>query len=114
MAESKIGTGEVELHLPGEALVLKPTLRAALEVSRRLNGFLEADRRLSALDLDAVITVISAGLGPDVKDVGEKVFATGVNTLVVPAITFVGYLANGGKAFDSSEETKKANPPVAG
>jgi hypothetical protein len=96
-------TGEVEFILDGKSETLRSTLRAAKAVNS-MGGFQEAWRRLAAMDLEAYVAVVAAGLGKTMQEVEGAVFRTGLPQLSEPAALFVGYLANGGKARDTTSE----------
>lgn len=116
MPENRINAGEVEITLDGEKHVLRPTLGAAQAVSRGLDGFMNAIRKLSAYDIDAITFVIQHGLGMsdrDAKDLPETVYASGIHDLVAPTIQFVNLLANGGRPIEAAKEQDRGNAQAA-
>lgn len=118
MAEPKprIGAGDVEITLDGVKRTLKPTLSAALAISRMNEGVVGAITRVGRLDIDAMVSVVRAGL--DLTDKGaegldEKVYASGLgfeDGLAGPLTTFLQNVANGGRPRKAAG-TGDANPP---
>lgn len=115
MAEkAKLGAGNVEIELDGEAKTLKPTLRAARTISRTFGGFQKAIEAIGAMDLEASIAVVMAGVNAkpaEGDEIAEAVFATGLPDLVEPLILYLTNLANGGRPLSGGSEEE--NPRVA-
>lgn len=115
---TSLGAGNVEFVLDGERVVLKPTLYACQTISRRTGGLVEAVRRIGNLDVDEIIHVISLGLGHangEDKDLGEKIFRTGVAEVALAAVKYLNAISNGGKApaeksQDGSGEPEEGDP----
>lgn len=105
MTSSKpsIGAGDVVIKLADEERVLRPTLRAAIAISRMSGGILGAMERVGRLDLDAMVAVTAAGLDlteHGMKGLDEKVYASGLgyaDGLAKPLTAYLEILANGGK-----------------
>lgn len=107
--KAKLGAGNVEIELDGEASTLKPTLRAARTISRQFGGFQKAIEAIGAMDLEAYIAVVMAGVGAkpaDAEEMAEAVYATGLPDLTEPLIQYLTNLANGGRPLSggSGEE----------
>lgn len=104
----KLNSGEVTITLGGEERTLAPTLGAATRISRAFNGFQGALQQLQASDLDAYVTVIQHGLGlrteAETKGLREKVWAAGLNRLVLPLTEYVLMLSNGGRPLEEPED----------
>lgn len=114
MAKAKLGAGSVEITLDGEAVVLRPTLRAAQTLSRQTDGLMGAIERVTRFDLDATISVIALGLDRSAKDVADAVWRTGCSELAPDCIKFLGILANGGRPADSSDGGEEDADPRNG
>lgn len=99
--------GEVEIELAGKAHTLKPTFRAFKGVNALggTDGYIEAQRRVAAMDADAIASVIALGLGKSVADIEQDVFKTGILKLSAPVSEFLVMLANGGKPLTAKAET---------
>lgn len=121
---AKLGGGDVPIQLDDEELVLRPTLYAAQTISRQSGGIAGAVERVLKLDFDAVLSVISIGLGygPSKKapaDLAERIWRTGLSddtgSLAERAVTYLRVLSAGGrlpqkeKAEEDNQEP--ANPP---
>lgn len=106
---SNIGDGDVPIVLGEHEFVLKPTLKAAMTLSR--GGLIDLVKRCADLDFEAIQSVIVAGIGKRSKDIPGLIFESGLLALSEPCIRFVHILANGGKPFDDEQETagKKQN-----
>lgn len=115
MANSKprLGAGNVDITLDGEAVTLKPTLKAAQTLSRQTDGLMGAIERVTRFDLDTITSVVALGSGREVKDVADAVWRTGVSDLAPAAIKFLGILANGGRPADGSGGEEDADPRTA-
>lgn len=100
-----MNVGEVEIKLDGKTETLRPSLGAAKRVNAA-GGFSQVMNKLMAYDFDYFVTVISAGLGKKPSQVEEAIYSTGLPNLVADCVTFVGYLANGGRPAEESPEAK--------
>lgn len=101
-----VGAGNVPIVLDGEQLELRPSLGAALAISRGTDGIRGAMNRVLQLDLDAVVMVIGQGLGyengsKDLKELPEKVWRTGLTDdsggLVERCVAYLRLLSSGGR-----------------
>lgn len=103
---SKITAGEVTITLGDDERTLVPTLGAATRISRAFGGFQAAHQRLLASDLDAFVTVVQHGLGlkteAETKGLRDKVWSTGISSLMLPLVEFVSILANGGRPVEDN------------
>lgn len=97
-----MSVGEVEIKLDGKQETLRPSLGAAKRVNAA-GGFSQVINKLIAFDLDYYVTVVAAGLGKKPSDVEEAVYKTGLPVLVNELVTYVGYLANGGRPAEVGE-----------
>lgn len=102
-----MGLGDVTIELDGEEMVLRPSLKACMTLSRSSNGITSAVQKCLAYDFDTIHQVIAAGLGADSRDLPEKIYRSGLIDLSPKCIRFLHVVANGGKppADESREET---------
>jgi hypothetical protein len=100
MADASIG--EIEIVLDGTPVTLRSSLEAAKKVGAG-GGYIHALSRLGAMDHDAYVHVVAAGLNKKPSDVDAAVFKTGIMNLTVPLCTYVEYLVNGGKPAATAE-----------
>lgn len=111
MSDPNIGAGNVEIVLDGETYVLKPTLKAALTLTNVQGGLPALIQRCINLEINAIVEVISQGLGVTSKDLPERVWRTGLFTLSARCIRFLNILANGGRPLDA-EDDKEGGAPL--
>ena len=101
---------EVAVVIAGEERFLRPTLRAAIAVNRRFGGFVGAFQKIGALDLEAAVHIVAAGLDrrdpDDLKALERDVFEHGVALLVEPLSRYVEILSNGGREPGKEPEEK--------
>jgi hypothetical protein len=115
--KARLGAGDVQIRLNGEEKTLRPTLSAAIVISRMSGGILGAMQRVSQLDFDTMVVVTRAGL--DLTDLGakgleEKVFASGLgyaDGLAKPLTLYLENLANGGRPRVVEGSTDDAERP---
>ena len=89
---------QIEITLDGEAVVLRPTLEAAMLVDSRFGGYSAAYQSLLGHSLDATVAILAAGAGKSINTtLREKVYAKGVRNLVAPLSQFLTLLLNGGR-----------------
>lgn len=108
---NRLTSGEVDIILAGETVTLRPTLGAALAVSRRFGGFRPAFERAFANDLEAVAEVVAAGTGQKLDDVLMKRVWRDLDAILPGVFDFLAILRNGGRRPDP--ETSPEVPPVA-
>lgn len=114
MSKTEMGAGDVPVTIDGREYVLKPTLKAAQELSRN-NGIATAVQRCASLELDAVVQVVAAGLGRSTKDLAQKIYDTGIRHVAPACITFLTNLSNGGRPLKEEElEELKKGPTEEG
>jgi len=117
---AKINEGDVLIHLNGDEIVLRPTLKAMSAISSN-GGLGKVRQALVDQDFSTVVSVILHGAnmtgGSAGKQIPDAVYKNGLNTeLLVSLLTYVGILGNGGKplpddvAAAAAEETAEANP----
>lgn len=112
------GEGDVEITLLGKKVFLKPTLKAALMVSRASGtlGSAELYDQVAKLNLDAIAYTVAAGMGKEPDEVLESVYRNGMIPLMGKCMTFIRTLNYGGRL--PKEEPKgdgdKGNAPGAG
>ena len=112
MTKAKLGAGDVEMELDGETVTLRPTLKAARAISSQAGGISGAVEAVGKLDLDAVIGIVTLGLGltgQEAREIPEKVWRTGLTELVDPVLQYLMILANGGRPIEDGGE-EEADP----
>lgn len=113
MSKTHIGAGNVEIELDGEIVTLRPTLKAAQNISRAKGGIMAAVEAVGRFDFDVMVTVIALGIGAEGKEARElpdKVWSTGMADLVQPVINFLTILANGGRPVQDNGGEGDADP----
>ena len=105
------GAGDVEITLDGQVMHLRPSLKAAMTLTNMQGGVPHMTQRCLNYELDAVILVVSVGIGIQSKDLAEKVWSTGVIDLAAPCIRYLHVLSNGGRPV-SDEEAKEEEAPL--
>lgn len=111
--KAKFGAGNVDIELDGQKCTLKPTLRAARLISRQFGGFQKALEAIGGMDLDAYISVVTAGLSAkpeDADDIANAVYRNGLPSLTEPVIQYVMALANGGRPLSGAGGSGEENP----
>lgn len=111
MSNATLGAGNVAITINGEAMTLRPNLKAAQTISRQAGGILGAIQSVGKFELDVIVNVIALGTGTPPKDaepLAEKVYQNGLSDLVAPVTEYLAVLANGGRPV--SEEQKPADP----
>lgn len=98
-----MGVGEIEITLGDKTVTLRSSLGAAKRVNAA-GGFTQVMEKLMAYDMNYFVTVVSAGLNKKPLEVEEAIYKAGLPNLVADLVTYVGYLANGGRPADSSGE----------
>lgn len=105
-----IGAGNVTVVLGGESLVLRPSLAAALAISRKEGGIMSIVQACTRFDLDAIAFVVSQGLGRPASEITELIWSTGIAKVAPAAIQFCTILANGGRPLGDTGGEAKGNP----
>lgn len=116
---ASLGAGDVTVTILGKEYTLKPTLLAAKTISKDFGGGFAAMTRLSQLDFDAFVKVLTVGLTltdkgkqafADGKGLEEAIFETGVVSLSADCIRFVHIVMNGGKPPVDEDEGEDKGP----
>lgn len=89
--------GDVSIPYDGAQATLKCTLGAAIKICDYFGNFVDAHKRVMALDLNAISVVVAAGLDKEPKDVREHVWAAGLLEIHEPVGRYLNFLANGGR-----------------
>lgn len=116
MAEAEPGAGDIPITLDGEEYVLKPSLAACIAISGIAGGLNQAVQRCYQMNFETIVEVICLGLsatsGPQKREVGEKVYKTGVIHVAADAIHLIRTIANGGQRPKDEEGTGEGDPPL--
>lgn len=104
MSKAEIGAGDVTIDLDGHTITLKPTLKAAMALSRTHGGLTAMVGKCLAYDFDTIHKIIADGSGINSKDLPELIFRTGLIELAPPCIRFVHILCNGGRPLTEEEQ----------
>lgn len=102
--------GAVGVTLAGVEYTLRPTLDAALTLSRQAGGIRAAITRVLDLDLDTIISVIRLGIGREeakrLKNLDRIIWENGLldaqGELVLRCVEYLSNLARGGRPEGSS------------
>ena len=109
------GGGDVEIDLDGEKHVLRCNYKAYSQINREIpGGIFEAIRVVGSGDINAIESVIAAGVGfTDIgrRNLGDKIFKTGTRNLNLPLQTYLLNLANGGRPFENKDGSEEPDPP---
>lgn len=106
-ASATVGAGNVLIKLMGKDYILVPNYNAAKLISQQYGGIAACIDRVVRLDVEAVTTVITLGLGYSgtrrpPKDLGQLIYETGLTDdtgrLAEHCIKYLRVLASGGKA----------------
>lgn len=101
MKNGRLDSGEVIISLNNEEIVLHPTMRAAMMISRQYSGFAKARQLIVDENFDAVVFVIRIGSNMNDKmarKLDERVWENGLDVeLLVPLIKYIAILNNGGR-----------------
>lgn len=103
MSKAEIGAGDVVVELDGHTITLKPTLKAAMALSRVNGGLTALVGKCLAYDFDAIHKIIADGSGINSKDLPDLIFRTGLIELAPPCIRFIHILCNGGRPLTEKE-----------
>lgn len=120
-SKTHLGAGNVEIELEGSPYTLVPSLRACQVLSRASGGLQGVMESIGRLEFDTFHTVISVGLnlrGAEQRDLGERIYRTGLVNLAAPLIDFVVNVSNGGKPMRMGDERSEVddneeNPQIA-
>ncbi len=112
MSEHKIHSGDVEVVLGDHKLTLKPNLDAAIRLSGLPGGITKMVDRCLNYEFDAILSVITTGIGKSSKDLPQLVFETGMVELSPICIKYLSIIANGGRPMDEEEEGEGEPDPL--
>lgn len=107
---ARTGAGDVEITLDGEVFYLKPTLAAAMTVSRQAGGIQAAINRCVQYDFDTIRSIVALGLGQmgqGSKDLPEKIWRTGLMDLAPLCIRYLHIVANGGRPPEAEQQQEE-------
>lgn len=119
MKSNMPGSGDVKIELDGHGVVyLRPTLDAAIKLSSMPGGIAKVVDRCMSYEFDAILSVISYGLGGPSKELPSVVYKTGMVTLAPACIHYLHVLANGGKPIsddddDDDDDNEEQHDPLA-
>lgn len=112
-------SGDIELDLGDTHLVLKCTLQAGLSISRQAGGIRGAIDKVMAMDIDTIVSVIRAGVGPEarkLKDLERMVFENGLTDaqgeVLGKIVEYLFNLARGGRPAPTDEEESQDPTPT--
>lgn len=108
-----LNDSEVMITLDGRERALVMSLSAAQKISRMHGGITGAQQQVMAQNMDAMVSIISAGLNLSDKDARAlpgQVFRTGLVNLIVPLVRFIAGLGNGGKVPSDSDADAEPVP----
>ena len=110
-----LGAGDVVIIIDGEEQTMRPTLRAATEISRMTGGISGAIQRCASFDVDVIVRIVTLGLNltPNgAKALPEKLYRTGYSEITPTCIRFLGILLNGGRPPNEEDTDEGQNPPT--
>lgn len=116
MAESTSYTdGIIDIELDGKPYELIASAKAMRDINAAFGGMARAYAALQDVNTDSIQTILRAGLSrKDSDGLEDKIFKTGPQNLVLPAMQFVLMVNNGGRHPDNVVEEKEAEarPPT--
>lgn len=111
--EPVLGQGDVELKLVGgDPIVLKPTVFAVTQLSRKYGGLQSVLERIVRIDIEAIVDVILYGSGrrahpKEISMLQERVFNTGLSDdtggVAATCAEYIGVLTRGGKPMPKQQ-----------
>jgi len=107
--------GVIDIELDGSPYTLVASAKAMRDINAAFGGMQNAYAALQNLNTASLEVILRAGLSrKDSNDLEEKIFRTGVQELLLPAMQFVLMVNNGGKHPDNVAEEKEAEtrPPT--
>lgn len=102
------GSGDVKITISDETFTMRPTLDAALTLSRQSGGIRQAITKVLDLDLDTIVGVVRLGIGRDeakrLKNLDKMIWENGLldaqGELVSRCVEYLSNLARGGRSAD--------------
>lgn len=133
MPDMTLGAGDVPILLDGKEMVLRPSLKAAMAVSKlgQGSGFRAVIAKLEMYDFDTLVAIIGLVIGQS-KNLPEAIYtasgrdeqgneAHGVFYVTPIVMRFVHILMRGGQPLpssvadaDSGEDEERDHPPKTG
>ncbi len=112
------GSGNVELVLGDETLIMRPSLSAGLAISRQSGGIRGAIDKVMLMDLDAIVSVVRLGIGPDetkrVKNLDRLLYENGLmdsqGEVLGKCLEYLTNLARGGRPAEAVEGAADEDP----
>lgn len=116
------GSGDVELILQTEngevTLTLKPSLNAALAISRQAGGIRGAIDKAISMDIDTIISVVRLGVGQEeakrLRNLDRMLYENGLmdtqGAVLSKCIEYLSNLARGGKPADEEFDGDTKDP----
>lgn len=105
---SRITSGEIQVILNEEDLILVPSIKAFNMINRQFDGLANARAALVRENSDAVVFVLRLGLNlsdRDARDLPDRVYKNGITAeLLIPLIKYVAILGNGGRPLPDEPE----------
>ena len=100
------GSGDVKLIIGDAELTLRPTLDAALALSRESGGIRQAITKVANMDIDAIVSIIKLGVGREeakrLKNLERMVYENGLldaqGEICARCIEYLSNLARGGRS----------------
>jgi hypothetical protein len=121
---AELGAGDTVITLTGEEITLKPSLDCCIQLTTDPRGIFGGEDsiygRIGKLDIAVMAKVIRLALGlgaSAVKDLEQRMFDTGLDTLRDPLWDFLGAVVTGGRKMDKGEDggaKAGGDPPPAG
>lgn len=113
MSQPEIGAGDVKIDLVDHGEVtLRPTLDACRRLSSGPGGINKMVERCKDWEFEAILAVITAGLGRNSKELPDLIFKTGMLTLAPACIDFLFIISNGGRALGDTGESGESKDPL--
>lgn len=91
------GIGDVPLDLDGEEVILRPSLKACIGISRLHSAPYETAQKVLGLDFDTSVKVLALGLNQAPKQLEERLYRTGLVNVRNELIRFIHIVNNGGR-----------------
>lgn len=105
--------GSITIAIDGREIVLKVTVEAAVNISKKFGGIFQAAQKVAAMDYEAMFNLLEIGKGSPLTALEtNSLFAQGANTLVDYCYNYIEMLQNGGKSPES--EKKEVEKPIKG
>lgn len=116
MSDSKprLGSGDITIILNEKEYTLRPTLKAAMMLSRTSGGIRGAIDAVMQMNMDVIATVIKQGLGQHIvrqfkqEQLEEAIWETGLTDtsggLLGKCVEYLHTLANGGRPINQNRD----------